>query len=295
VVGHEAPDQPEFANVAAFLRATALEKAGRHAEAWKHLGPANRAMFLANQSEFGELTGRQRANLARLRESQAKAECDDESPISLFILGPSRSGKTTLEKLVSTLGDVKRGFENLILRNVTLRACESAGLPPDISFENLPASLHPLCREIYRNELIQRIGNAKVFTNTNPGHIHYADLIAAVFPKVRFLLVKRDVEDNALRIYMRKYDAGHLYSYDLQAARDHIVWYHQMMDLLAEKFAEIARVIHYEEMVANPPTTLRIAADLCGLSIRNSILPALGDDRGCAAPYRSFMATALGS
>ena len=51
----------------------------------------------------------------------------------------------------------------------------------------------------------------------------------------------------------------------------------------------------YEEMIADPAGALRVAADLCGLPMRDGPLPALGDDRGCAEPYRQFMAAALES
>ncbi len=63
-----------------------------------------------------------------------------------------------------------------------------------------------------------------------------------------------------------------------------------MMDLLAEKFPDIVRVIRYEEMVTDPPAALRAAAELCGLPMVHGPLPALGDDRGCAEPYRQLMA-----
>ena len=40
-----------------------------------------------------------------------------------------------------------------------------------------------------------------------------------------------------------------------------------MADLLAQKLPNIVRVIRYEDMVADPATALRAAADLCGLPV----------------------------
>jgi hypothetical protein len=111
---------------------------------------------------------------------------------------------------------------------------------------------------------------------------------------VRFILLKRNIEDNVLRIFMRRYARGNVYSYDLQAARDHIVWYHQMIDLLVQQLPHIVRVIRYEDMVADPAAALRTAADLCGLPVPSRPLPPAGDDRGCAQPYRALMAGNLG-
>jgi hypothetical protein len=63
-----------------------------------------------------------------------------------------------------------------------------------------------------------------------------------------------------------------------------------MIDTLASKLPGIARIVQYEELVANPTEAMQIAADLCGLDIGKSIVPPeVGDDRGCAIPYQHLM------
>jgi hypothetical protein len=131
-----------------------------------------------------------------------------------------------------------------------------------------------------------------VFTNTRPGHLFNAGSIAAIFPNARFILVKRNLEDNALRIFMRKYARGNSYAYDLRTIREHLTWCHDMMDVLAEKLPHMVRVIHYEDMVADPAAALRTALELCGLAMPTKPVPEIGDDRGCAEPYRQLMASA---
>ena len=290
-------NKAEFENSAAFIRAAALDKAGRHAQAWEYLGPANRTHFLAKRVELTEETARQRASLEWLRENPV-VTTDGSSrgggqAISLFILGPSRSGKTTIEKLVATLNGVKRGYENRIVENAIRRAFQSAALITSELFENLPLSLYPQCCDIYLEELVRRAGSARVFTNTHPAHIYDAARIVRAFPNVRFIFVKRNLEDVTLRIYMRKYGGGNAYAYDLTTIRDHVVWYYQMIDLLAEQLSDNVRVINYEDMVADPSAALRTAAELCGLPMTKGPLPVVGDDRGCAAPYRQMMAAVL--
>ena len=54
----------------------------------------------------------------------------------------------------------------------------------------------------------------------------------------------------------------------------------------------IVRVINYEDMVTDPAAALRTAAELCGLPAPQGVLPAVGDDRDCAEPYRQFMQAA---
>jgi len=288
-------NRADFDNSVAVIKAAALDRAGRPQEAWQALLPANRAIYLARQQDARDVGETQRKSLARLKERQIKPASGTAKTMSLFILGPSRSGKTTMETLVATLEGVKRGYENPIVENAIRRTFQSAGLLTNRAFETLPPTLDSLCSQIYNEELIRRAGSAKVFTNTHPARIYDAARVVAGFPDARFIFVKRNLDDNMLRIFMRGYAVGNSFSYDLQATREHIVWYHQMIDALAEKLPAIARVIWYEEIIANPAAALRMAADLCGLAFKGGALPELGDDRGCAEPYRELIAAALKS
>jgi tetratricopeptide (TPR) repeat protein len=284
-------DKGAFETSLAFVRASALERAGRHAEAWGHLVPANRTVFRAVEANARRLAEARRSSLAVLRAHSGKAgrRTDGSAPISLFILGPSRSGKTTMEQLVSTLDGVKRGYENPIVENAVRRTFQTSALPTGSLLEHLPPQLYSLFRELYTEDLARRSGSAKVFTNTLANRNHDTARMVDIIPNVRFVFLKRDVEDNMLRIYMRKYRSGNPYAYDLKATRDHILWYHQVMDLMAEKFPEIVRVIGYDDMIVDPAAVLRTAAELCGLPIPAGPSPTLGGDRRCAVPYRDFI------
>lgn len=285
-VGTDARDE----NASAFVRAAALDKSFRHQAAWEQLVPANRVMFAKLASNFRDTQERQRTTLSMLRTNSLKpAPSDERRPISLFILGPSRSGKTTMESLVASLDGVKRGYENPIVENAIRRTFQTSALLTNSYFEMLPPQLYPLFLEIYLDELELRAGSAKVCTNTHPARVYDVAPIAGIIPNVRIIFIKRDIEDTILRMYLRKYREGNAYSYNLAAAREHIIWYHQMMDLMAAKLPEQVRVIRYEEMVENPAGALRVAAQLCGLATTENPLPPVGDDRGCASPYLRFM------
>jgi tetratricopeptide (TPR) repeat protein len=292
---HSKQDVADFEISSAFVQAAALDKAGRYVEAWEHLVPANRRLHLLMQQELHEQKETQQANLAHLKEKRIKHVRDGAGaqPISLFILGPSRSGKTTMEAIVGTLEGVKRGYENPSVENAVRRTFQGAGLLTTRMFEVLPTRLDSMCREIYLEELARRAAGVQVFTNTHPGRIHDAARVAAAFPNVRFIFLKRNLQDNMLRIYMRKYALGNAYGYDLAEIRDHIAWYHEMIDVLAEKLPDMSRVIHYEDMIADPRAALNVAAELCGLPMKHGPLPDIGDDRGCAEPYREFISASL--
>jgi hypothetical protein len=251
-------------------------------------------MFVAMKRDLSDMAQRRSASLAALQANSGKAvfgAAGGRGPVSLFILRASRSGKTTMESLVATLDGVKRGYENPSVENAIRRTFQTSGLLTSNFLENLPPQLDSLCREFYLEELARRAGAARVFTNTHPVRIHDAARMLAAFPNVRLILMKRDLDGNVLRIFLRKYRGGNAYAYDLNTARENVLWYHQMIELLAEKFPNFVRIVRYEDMIADPAAALRIAADLCcGLAVPDGPVPVIGDDRGCAEPYRRLMA-----
>jgi tetratricopeptide (TPR) repeat protein len=280
----------EQKNTLAFVQAAALHIAGRHAEAWQHLVAANRPLAAEHQAGLRADIARREKTLAHLRGASWPAGSPGgETPMSLFILGPSRSGKTSLERLIGSLDGVRTGYENPIVENAVRRTFQAAAIPASIYPEELPSYLHPAFRECYRADLVQRAGPARVFTSTLHARINDAGLIATLIPNSRFLLMKRNRHDLALRIYMKKYLDGHAHAYDLKAIMDYLAWYDEMTDLTAEKMPGIARVLSYERMIADSDATLREAADFCGIRVGNVALPSLGDDRGCAGPYREYL------
>ncbi len=289
---HPEPGQSaeSFRNAVDFVSATVLHEAGKHSKAWEHMVAANARMFKSVKEDATNLEKTQQANLEQLRTKTIRiAKATPDIPVSLFILGPSRSGKSTLESLVATMEGVKRGYENPSMDNAIVRTFQSAGLLTATLFEVLPENLNATCAENYIKELKARSGSAKVFTSTHPSRIHDAARIATTIPNARFVFVKRDPMDNILRIYMRKYLVGNYYAYDLKTIRSHIDWYNAMIDELQKKLPDLVQVVNYEDFVTEPHSVLADIAQLCGVGYRPSNLPVTGDDRGCANDYITWI------
>ena len=278
-------------NTTVFARAAALEKSGRHAEAWQELVSANRSLAATHREQLKAEENRRLRTLATLRAASALAVEGHSSgvhPVSLFILGASRSGKTSLERLITSLEGLKAGFENPIVETTLRRTLQAAALPPADRLTDLPPSLLKLFRENYLAELDRRAGPVGVFTNTLPERIHDILWMVSAIPRVRVVLMKRDPDDAALRIYMTKYLKGNSYAYDLAAIRRYLAWYNEMIELVAAKLPGRSEVIFYEDMADQPLGVLRKVAELCGLQATDKPLPTLAFDVGCAGPYRQW-------
>ena len=295
--GSVAKPNDEFLAQLAFAKAAAFDGAAKHDEAWAHLCEARRYNLVENRKRYREARERHATllDLARRSRPDARIRANEsaDDPISLFIVGPSRSGKTSLERLVGSLSGVKRGYENPIVENAVRRSFQTGGLPTRESLIELPPALSDLFRKFYGEELRKRAGSGKVLTNTLPTRNEDAWRVASEIPNARFIFIKRDLDDISLRIFMRQYKGGHFYASDLRDIRDYVTFCHQMIDVMAEKMPDISRVLSYEELVSDPSVALTMAAELCNLEVSGAPIPSIGDDRECAAPYRDRIKAAI--
>lgn len=287
----------EFEKTLAFVNAGLVIKKGVLDEAWTALMAANKLAATGSENQRRLIAARQSEAITRLKSFRSRPQLaahEPELPLSLFILGTSRSGKTTLESLIGNLPGICRGFENPIAFKAAQQVLRLSGFP-DGGYANLPRELEVTCRDVYRKNLRKVAESAKVFTNTDPSLIHDALNIAAILPNVRFVFVKRNAYDTAFGILKTLYRFGNEYSYNLKSVWEHVKGYHEMIDLLSARFPEISYVMSYENIVEDPTGSIAKVADFCGIDDVSKTLGSLENDIGLGAPYSSIMDAALKS
>lgn len=289
-------DQSVLDSQRAFIKARMLDNAGRHAEAWAQLVVANDLKQKLLERKLPETSRPSPEDFASIDQTRnvppLERSVEEGMQYSLFILGPSRSGKTTLETLVGTLSGVQRGFENGLIQDV-LQALKTAGLYNGSGLEALAPAVRPIFRELYLSELTKAT-SAVVFTNTRPGLIGDVLMLAEIVPNARFVFIKRDIDDVAFRIYMKDYELDkQAYSYSIAKTYAFVRRYYETIDHLVKLLPDVSRIVRYEEMVEDPRGAAEVAAELCGLSVPSGELPRPGDDRGCSEPYRPFIDAAV--
>ena len=273
----------------AFAEASMRHKQGDHKAAWEQLMIANR---LINKKLGPQIERRKmyRNQLSALKEqaftSITPAKADPDLPVSLFILGVSRSGKTTSERLIGDLDGVKRGYENPIVELAVKRTSQKAGLLTIGSILELPRELGKEFTKHYVAELKRRAEGTRVFTNTHPGRIGDVGLLAQLVPNSKFLFVIRNREDTALRILMKQYQDGtNAYAYSVKDTLEEVDWYHAMIRGWNKLLPEHSMIAQFEDLVENPKHLGTVMKDLCGLETGIDIELEMPDDRGCANPY----------
>jgi hypothetical protein len=169
------------------------------------------------------------------------------------------------------------------------RTYQAGALPAGGDLDQLPHELYPLFRDRYIDELARRAGSARVLTSTLSDHIHHVSSVASLIPNTRFVLMRRHRQDTALRIYMSKYLRGNAYAYDLKSIADYLTWYGTMIELVAKAYSDVAIVVTYEDMIADPNAVLDKVTGLIGLRVGAGPRPVLVDDRDVAKPYGDLM------
>ena len=293
----EGQPQDDFDIFVAFTRAAALDRLGRHSEAWIALQEANRREFPKHEADY-------RNQVVRMKAAQRDANqpgvrvgamptTPPSHPLSVFIIGPSRSGKTTVERLLGQVEGIKCGYESRLAERTARRTSQLSGLLTIRNPADLPTGLADQFRTIYSEEIQNFARGARIVSDTYPAMIPYVGRLATMLPKIRFIFVKRDRHDCAFRIFMKHYRAGNHYAYDIKTIFHYVSWYYEMIELWLNQFPEITLSVDYDDMIADPKPMLSRIVEFCGATISAGVPPDLGDDRGCSEPYREFIDIAL--
>lgn len=285
-------DKKDFEEKVEYIRSEVYLNAGDYNEAWKAATRANKIVHSKNAIEIErnrqiQLDSLRYANEFKALKASSSAYGDSETKM-VFILGASRSGKTTLEALMANLTDLKRGFENPSADLVIRQTYQDAGLPTSHSFTMLPLPLDKPCRNNFMKEIKTRAGESRIFTNTDPSRIHDALKISSIIPSARFIFVKRDTEDLVARIYMRAYASGNYYAYSIEDILDYVRWYNSMIDIIHKKLPELSFVTEYEKFVVDPKKAVSNIAEFLSADFNGKLNLDLHSDVGFGRPFRRY-------
>ena len=170
------------------------------------------------------------------RESQC------ENPIKkLFLLGPSRSGKSTLEKLLAGSPNVCPMFENINLDVITDTSILKVGHRV-LNIEDI----------FYRDEKSLLSDGHNVITSTSPESIFHIDRLIDGFNNSFYILIKRDKIDIASEIFTKEYNNGNYYSYAHSSIHEYLNTYEVIWELVSQKAFKRTLEISFEDLLTKP-------------------------------------------
>jgi|GEM_PF-794091 len=177
-----------------------------------------------------------------------------EGVAPVFILGLPRSGTTLTEQILAAHPDVAAfGEDSVVLPFV--RAFRGEG------WNDLRAMAAQAARALRTAAAGRARMVDKAMTN-----IRHAGLLAAAFPRARFIAVRRDPRAVALSVYGNWFDPyGHPYSVDLQRMAQHFVETHRLLEHWRAVLPGRILDVSYEDLASDPEPVIREMTGWLGL------------------------------
>lgn len=178
----------------------------------------------------------------------------------MVVAGLPRSGKSLVEKLLSSQPSVLAGGETGRLYRLFLEVDRSKGA--DAAMRNLlrpPVS--PLRRYFQTLRAQSRKPQALRVIDTTPGNLEQLAFLGPLHPDVPVILVRRDPRDLVAAMYFKQFTTAHRYTYDLGTAARAVARSEYLMRRWRDTLPNPIIEVTYEETVADPVAT---AARLLG-------------------------------
>ena len=176
----------------------------------------------------------------------------------VFIVGMPRSGTTLLAKLLSRHPRTRNRGELPWIARLAAQA-DLNGAPSPEALQRAAAIYALHARQ-------DDAADARWFIDKQPLNFRYVDLMLAMFPDVRVIHCQRSERDTALSLWMQCFlEDVQGYAYDLDDIATVMRDSERLMAHWRQRFPEVIRSVRYEQLVADPDTTISQLAAWIGL------------------------------
>ena len=263
-----------------FFEANLLSHKGEYDKAFRIFVDANAEKLKKNKSSIGSEQKQSNAAIKRISRWSVKPQSEQKSSIKkLFILGPSRSGKSTLETFLIGSPNVHPMFESY-----NFEAIRKSELSME---ETKKLSMHDL---FYHDENSLASLGYNVVTSTNPDIIFQIDRLITMLNNSFFIFVKRNRIDIASEIFIKEYTRGHFYSYDHSSIIKYLDSYEYIWEVIKQKVPQLTIEISFDDMLADPLETIKKISQKTGASLEVSNPPNISITN-LSSPFREHYAS----
>ena len=230
-----------------FSQANLLKHKGLIDQSFDEFCKANKFRWKEVGEQFEKRNRAYTENLNRIRQWTPNVpELVEGRLTKLFLLGPSRSGKSSLEHLLNKSSQVKPLYEGISYSGLLKGFVNGKERCEKLVFQG-------------EDELLRQ--GYTVATSTNPDNIFNADYLIDMLPNTYFLIIKRDLRDVAPEIFINEYAKEQFYSYDPNGISTYLGVYNKLCAVLALKVPDRCITIRFEDIINSPEDTIeRIGA-----------------------------------
>ena len=239
-----------------FFEANVLSHNGKYADAFKVFVEANRIKWKSVAPSVKNLEHDYDVTIKRIKNWAPKSQYKTDSSIKkLFLLGPSRSGKSTLEHLLAAHPNVFPMFENINLN--------SMNEPESLTVNPKKLSMAKL---FYCDDENLLGSEYEVVTSTSPESIFHIDGLIDGLANSFCVFVKRDRADIASEIFTREYKSGNFYSYNNLNILKYLDTYDAMWQIINQKIPHRTLEVSFKNILTKPQEVLERISKLTATS-----------------------------
>ncbi|AII85970.1 tetratricopeptide repeat protein [Planktomarina temperata] len=229
-----------------FFEANLFTHNGEYDEAFKRFVEANNIKANEIASALENLSQKYYQNVKRIQNwSPHSLKWTEPSLKKLFLLGPSRSGKSSLENLLMRIPQIYPMYENINLNTLQESDLGSSKVK----------SLN-MTEMFYHDEKCLLNDGHRFVTSTLPESIFHIDQLLDGFVNSFCVLVKRDQTDVASEIFTREYRKGNFFFYTHLSIQEYLNTYSVIWEEIKRKTPQRTLEIEYEDILLKPHEVL---------------------------------------
>ena len=192
----------------------------------------------------------------------------------IFIVGLPRAGSTLIEQILSSHPLVEGTME---LPNITSISADLNGRNAPAAFANAvdgyvgqllalrADELGALGRRYIDDTRIQRKSTQPYFIDKMPNNFAHIGLIHLILPNAKIIDARRHPMANCFSAFKQHFSRGQGFTYDLVELGQYYKDYVSLMNHYDAALPGRIHRIYYEELVADPESTIRALLSYCGL------------------------------
>jgi tetratricopeptide (TPR) repeat protein len=236
--------------IAKFARANLLRHQRKTDLSFKLFCEANKLKKLSLETELHSEQVQQNNILKKIKQWKPnKKQLTSNSIKKIFILAPSRSGKTSLEKILCSSKLVHPFYERVKQNNKLFR--DENGKNEFIKEEYKQENF--LLKDIFfGNEDQLKSDGYQIVTCTNPSLINSITNLSDLVPNSYFIYISREHEELASEIFIKEYASKNYYSYDSHSIMVYLSWYEEVWKEFSKKSQDRTLVVSFENIIKSP-------------------------------------------
>jgi tetratricopeptide (TPR) repeat protein len=229
-----------------FFQANLLKHKGQIDQSFSKFREANKNKLIEIEGQVLISRSKHSKSLNRIKKwAPSFPKLKQRNLIKLFLLGPSRSGKSTLEQILTKSSHLYPFYESISLEALYSETRNDKNSDKTM-FEGL------FCQ---RESVLLR-QNYEVITSTLPESVFYSDYLMDILSNTYFVIIKRNSHDLASEIFAYEYSKGNFHTYDPYEIEKYLSVYSKICDTLALKVPDRCITITFEEIIESPADTL---------------------------------------